>query len=145
MSELELYSQVKMLRERNDLLVDRIEKLHKVIMDARNQKPFAWAWRHASGSVEPVLFLSELDAIAECHPKSADGDAFCLYLHAVPSKEESITDAAAKKIWAHGFDRGHNEGIGCGHAMAPRCRHDADKEADDYSDEIREIFGSSVK
>ena len=32
---------------------------------------------------------------------------------------------AVKSAYIEGWSEGHNEGIGCGHALAPRCKHKA--------------------
>lgn len=62
-----------------------------------------------------------------------------------PPQAAAIPEATAKQIWAHGYDRGHNDGIGCGHDLAPRCRHDSGKEADDFLDEIQQMLSESPK
>jgi len=68
-----------------------------------------------------------------------------VYLNPMPQQAAAIPESIAKQIWAHGFDRGHNEGIGCGHSLAPKCRHDSDKEAEDFIDEIRGILSAAQK
>jgi len=68
------------------------DRLKQIIREASEQKPFAWCWKHASGSVEPVLFKSELEAIADCHSKSADGDAIGVYLNPAPPQSAAIPE-----------------------------------------------------
>lgn len=48
-------------------------------------------------------------------------------------------DKVQVAIWAHGYDQGHSDGIGCGHPLARRCLHFGTQEAADYADEIAEI------
>lgn len=42
-------------------------------------------------------------------------------------------------IWAHGYDKGHSDGIGCGHPLARMCAHFGDDEAGEFADEINEL------
>ena len=43
-----------------------------------------------------------------------------------------------REAFIEGWSDGHNEGIGCGHALAPRCRHSA--KAEWLDSEAREIL-----
>jgi hypothetical protein len=45
-----------------------------------------------------------------------------------------------KRVYAKGYNAGHNEGIGCGHPLARRCHHDGTKEAEENEDEIKVIL-----
>lgn len=53
---------------------------------------------------------------------------------------EGINIDLLKKVWAHGYNAGHNEGIGCGHPLAGRCRHQGDSEAEANVDDIQRIL-----
>lgn len=54
---------------------------------------------------------------------------------------QRITEQDAREIWVHGYESGHNEGVGCGHSLAPRCRHKGEDEfyADDISDLLAKL------
>jgi hypothetical protein len=53
-------------------------------------------------------------------------------------KTQRITEQDAREIWVHGYDAGHNEGIGCGHPLSSRCRHTGENEFD--ADDISELL-----
>lgn len=54
------------------------------------------------------------------------------------SQQSVLPLEAAKAVWVNGYAQGHNDGIGCGHDLAPRCRHSGEKEFDER--EIRELI-----
>jgi hypothetical protein len=45
-----------------------------------------------------------------------------------------------KAAYVEGWSEGHNEGLGCGHALAPKCRHKASEEWLD-SDALTKALG----
>ena len=34
--------------------------------------------------------------------------------------------------WVYGYNRGHNDGMSCGHDLSPRCTHKGSEECDKY-------------
>ena len=57
--------------------------------------------------------------------------------------EKRITEleALVEQAFIAGYTSGHNDGIGCGHSLAPRCRHKASEEWADYSKEMEQNDG----
>lgn len=61
-------------------------------------------------------------------------------LAATPSHSQQSAPSAEsmKAVWVNGYETGHNDGIGCGHDLAPRCRHAGEEEFD--ADEVLRLI-----
>jgi len=67
-------------------------------------------------------YASPSDICLVEHPKGV----FCKYddVKKLEAENKALREAV-KSAYIEGWSEGHNQGIGCGHALAPRCRHKA--------------------
>lgn len=111
------------------------DELKAKLAELDRQAPVDWQYQRRDGSWKSFE--------NEKHSKDTmDSESWLTRpLYAQPKPDapaQRITEQDAREIWAHGYNAGHNDGIGCGHDLAPRCKHLGEKEF--YADDIATLL-----